>query len=1095
MLGPFSLTDTLATGGTATVWRAVYSDGRPGQVALKVLTEERATRPEDLSAFRREVRAAARLNHPNIASVLDYGTVPDPGPGEVRQSGLSPGAPWLAMELGSGTLHPHCGKLAWPQALEALEALLSALAHAHAHGLVHRDVKPRNLLRVGERWKLGDFGLAHVLPGADDTRIIGTPSTMAPEHFAGAWRDHGPWTDLYSVGCLAWHLVCGRTPFHAARTPLTLREAHNSWPVPELEPTGPVPPGLEAWIRRLMAKRPQDRPAFAADALHALRALGPAQPLRSQPVMLGAADAEMATAELDLAPADLPQALAPTESAWPPPPFAPDWRSDPRLPPPVGLGLVALRARPVVGRQSERDLLWRALGQVVSGEGLRVAGLHGPLGSGRSALAGWLAIEAHARGQARVFQARFGPGEGGLREAVLTSFQLQGLDTEACVHRLARLLRRWNLERPDHDARVLASLLHAPPPGRAARFAAEEQRAALVRVLAAWASERPVLLILDEAGAGSAGAALVHLLRQRGALRILTLWTAPEDRLPADLSLHIGPLPEADLDLLLRGVLGLSPELSVQVQDRAQGSPAFALQLVEAWVEQRALEESPSGLALRAEHTELPPSLRRLWRARLEALLAELPAADARALEVAALMDRRPPVSAWQEICAHAGWAPSEPLLPTLLQRELLSVEDGGLHFPQSWLREALREHSQAQGRWPIQHATLAAWLRDAGPELAGPRGLHHLEAGDWASALEDLCSAQERAIARGQLTQAALLDPPRTRALRAWNPPPEHPAWARDLLLRAQLAFGRGDQDEGLKLARQAVQAARRLGNAGLEARALLEGGRLLHRRGELSRARRWLRRGVKAALVQGDRSTAAHCRELLANTLAELGELAAAEQTLQSAWEDYEATGETVGVGSVHLGLSFLCLARGGLDDAEAHAQVALEHCTGVGAERMRCAALGVLGDVARARGEPEAARRWFQRALRLHAGSGRLYATALTWLNLALTELEAGQDTAAQAALEQVQRFQQGQGAGNLQALTTLAQAVVSARAGAADTDQRFSRARIRLEQTGQVHRDIHLLATLLAQACEAQGWTQLGQRARDLADAQSERLPAG
>ncbi|MFT5584638.1 MAG: tetratricopeptide (TPR) repeat protein [Cognaticolwellia sp.] len=1057
-----------------------------------MLMEARARNSADLQAFRSEVRAAARLIHPAIASVLDYGEV---GPEDAKED-LPLGSPWLAMELGQGTLHARCGHLDWPAMLAVLEQLLGALAHAHAHGLVHRDVKPRNLLQVDGAWKLSDFGLAHVLSEQDDSRIIGTPRYMAPEHFAGAWRDHGPWTDLYSLGCLTWHMVCGTPPFSAARTPATLREAHQTWPVPALIPAHPVPAGLEGWVRRLMAKAPSDRPQLAADALFALRALGPAATPRSTPAMLGPADQEMATAELDLSvplPLPVPQALEP----WPHPPFSPDWRDDPRLPPPAGLGLLALRARPVVGRRDERDLLWQALGEVIQEGQMKVVALSGPVGVGATHLANWLATESHARGQATCFRSHWSRGRGpseGFAPTVERAYALHKLDRSGQRIRLSRLLRSEKIERPEQESQILLSVLHPTPPTRAARFAAEEQRAALRRLAMRRAQDRALVWVMDDPEHGPEALELLRLLRADPKLKLFVVVpTKSPERLAGLVDLHIAlaPLPESDLDELLRSVLGLAPELALQVQARCQGNPAFAQQLVEAWVDENALENTPQGLKL-ASAEDLPESLASTWARRLERLLGNRPASDGKALELAALSGRSVDLGEWLAVCEKTSCVPTPGLLEALLRRDLARIQNGQWRFAHAWLREALVQRAQAHGHWPILHALLAASLSGAGPGRAGERGAHHLEAGSWPQALSDLSTGQAWLLDRGALAQAALLEPLRTRALRAQNPPMDDPARGQDLLLRARLAFGRGEALEGHKLAKQAVQAARRQGWTLLEAQALLEGGRLLHRRGELSRAKRWLRRAVKASLSSGNRPLAGHCRELLASTLSELGEGELAALTLQAAWEDYASCGDGVGVGSVHLGMSFLAMASEGLDDAEAHARVALEHCTGVGAERMRCAAMTVLGDVCRASGDTEQAQKWFTRTLRLHRSSGRLYAVAVTQLNLALTAIEANNLQQAQGALSEVARFQQGQGAGNLLALTWLAQAVCAARNQDPGAATYLDQATLRLNRTGQVHRDIRVLAEHLGTACTHAGWTELALRANGLAQHQSQAL---
>ncbi|MCA9580050.1 MAG: protein kinase, partial [Myxococcales bacterium] len=173
--------------------------------------------------------------------------------------------------------------LDWPALSQMLGGLLAALAHAHAHGVIHCDIKPANvLLSEGTGGavaiKVTDFGFAHALVGrlADDPQAgpisAGTPAYMPPEQLCGRARELGPWTDLYALGCMVWELCCGRLPFAGGSLP-EICEGHLYRPPPAFEPRIAVPDGLEGWLRRLLAKPIGERFAFAADAAHALRSL------------------------------------------------------------------------------------------------------------------------------------------------------------------------------------------------------------------------------------------------------------------------------------------------------------------------------------------------------------------------------------------------------------------------------------------------------------------------------------------------------------------------------------------------------------------------------------------------------------------------------------------------------------------------------------------------------------------------------------------------------------------------------------------------------------------------------------------------------
>jgi serine/threonine protein kinase/tetratricopeptide (TPR) repeat protein len=269
------------------VWAATHRDtGRP--VAVKIITDRGARDDRFQAAFRAEVRAAARLRHPGIVRVFDHGVV-EVGAAEHGRRVLTPGCPYLVMErVDGGTLRePAAGDLAldWRRIRTLLLDLLDALAHAHARGVVHRDLKPDNvLLGPGGGIKLTDFGVAHAMDRDEELarnsevqgQTVGTPAYMAPEQIRGHWREQGPWTDLYALGCMAFELVHGTPPFRRTQ-PVATVVAHLTEPVPALTPRMTIPTAFERWIRRLLMKRPAERFQRAADAAWSLSTM-PVEP-------------------------------------------------------------------------------------------------------------------------------------------------------------------------------------------------------------------------------------------------------------------------------------------------------------------------------------------------------------------------------------------------------------------------------------------------------------------------------------------------------------------------------------------------------------------------------------------------------------------------------------------------------------------------------------------------------------------------------------------------------------------------------------------------------------------------------------------------
>jgi len=221
-LGPFEMLKPAARGGMAEVWTGRHVETE-APVAIKVMTGDLASRASYIRYFNDEVRAVAGLSHPGVVMVLDHGRT-DTSIERLTEGRINPGSPWLAMEWCSlGTLTSLNMPLQWQQIRLVLLSVLDAFAHAHARGVVHRDLKPANILRAGPSdlrpgLKLSDFGIAWIGRRQESEVTMGTPQYMAPEQIRGQWRDYGPWTDLYSLGCLAWWLTTGRTPFKARKS-------------------------------------------------------------------------------------------------------------------------------------------------------------------------------------------------------------------------------------------------------------------------------------------------------------------------------------------------------------------------------------------------------------------------------------------------------------------------------------------------------------------------------------------------------------------------------------------------------------------------------------------------------------------------------------------------------------------------------------------------------------------------------------------------------------------------------------------------------------------------------------------------------------
>ncbi|WP_335973293.1 ABC transporter substrate-binding protein [Streptomyces sp. CA2R106] len=257
--GRYELAELLGSGGMARVHRA--RDTRMGRiVAIKTLMPELALDPDARRRFAREAHAAGGLNHPGIVTVHDQD--------EYRDGDTV--VPYLVMEyVRGGTLSQLVREQAPfepERAVRIVCDILDALAHAHSHGTVHRDVKPANVMVTEEgAVKVADFGIARVLD--TDTRLttagssVGTPSYMSPEQINGG--DVDARSDIYAVGCVLTELLTGKPPFHDGN-PLSLMYWHVHAEPPAPSTRNPrVTPELDELVMTALAKAPADRPADA----------------------------------------------------------------------------------------------------------------------------------------------------------------------------------------------------------------------------------------------------------------------------------------------------------------------------------------------------------------------------------------------------------------------------------------------------------------------------------------------------------------------------------------------------------------------------------------------------------------------------------------------------------------------------------------------------------------------------------------------------------------------------------------------------------------------------------------------------------------
>lgn len=289
-LGRYELTHELGRGGMGVVWAAHDRDNRR-EVAVKVLaTRGRGAEPSTLERrFLREIRLTGRLRHPGVPAVHDHGN--------------HEGELYLVMDLVPGraldAVLKNDGPFGIERAADVARRTAEVLSYAHGQGVVHRDLKPSNLMiTLDGAVKVLDFGVAAALePEPGETRFTAsnaTPGTvvyMAPEQAVGQTV---PASDLYSLGCVLYELLTGTPPFTDG-SPFMLYHRHANEPVPPLADRRPdVPDGLRTLVERLLEKKPEDRPASAAEVAALLAAWAP----RPVPAA-GAAPAHPRLAEIE----------------------------------------------------------------------------------------------------------------------------------------------------------------------------------------------------------------------------------------------------------------------------------------------------------------------------------------------------------------------------------------------------------------------------------------------------------------------------------------------------------------------------------------------------------------------------------------------------------------------------------------------------------------------------------------------------------------------------------------------------------------------------------------------------------------------------
>ena len=674
-----------------------------------------------------------------------------------------------------------------------VDQVLAGLAHAHARGVIHGDLKPSNVmldqatsgLQKGPRAYILDLGLAWLRRPRHDPRLDGAPAPdpsmhsgagtvgwVAPEQIRRAATLVGPATDLYALGCIIDRVLVGKEVFEGNAQDVL--RAHKRTPVPPLEIPADAPAGVSGFVQRLLAKKPWHRFEYATDARRAWAAFRPAHTQAMEELIAASPVARVAPASSR---PTLGSQVAAAQS--------------------LTSGLLSLRPSPMIARDEEREKLWQIVLAVCgaparSNYARRMVAVIGEAGVGKSRLAEWLCEQVHEQGLMVPLRARYGriatPLDG-ITGAVNAHFGLEGAD-RALVEQT--LMQRWEVD-PKDDAALswvaaTAEWLRPSPVGTSAplgptgkRFVLDtpELRVAVMqRVLERIGHDRPVLLWFDDLHLSSPNTfdVLARLRRAPSALRVLSIATARSETLATDLDaalrleatrsdwggevLELRPLAPEETQALLKATLPLAADAVQKGVEQSHGNPLFALQLLHAWA-------GGGYLTLNGAKYEVPKSALEgraittadLWDERLRAVPTDMRLA---AYAAAALgEDIRGEVLS--SLVGALGMNPRDALVALTRAQILLSSGNDRFRWPHALLLEhlllRLTERNDAPAIYRLAAAALAKHPASGSRRIMKHRVTNLLRAGDDETAANLMFRYIEGSWRRGRDTAATLRD------------------------------------------------------------------------------------------------------------------------------------------------------------------------------------------------------------------------------------------------------------------------------------------------------------------------------------------------
>lgn len=1022
--GAYTIDHLLGIGGMACVYAATNRSGQ--KVALKILRDDRADDPEVRSRFMQEARTGAHLYHPNIVRFVDFGA-------ENHQL-------FLAMERVHGVSLWQWVESPPPahELLDVFDQILGALSHAHARGVVHRDLKPDNiLLEEGPngrlRARLIDFGVAqHPEDETDDeleSSIVGTPEYMSPEQCIGSPTVSAA-SDIYAVGVMLYELLSGRLPFTGTNPAATLL-AHLQSPLPAFEARSAytVPSTGEMVLQRFLAREPADRFSSAAAARVALHGLAVRDSHTSVP---------------DITPPE-PVAIRRSE------------------PPPITPGLFLVSDPPFVDLHDLlQDLQHRAQEHIKNDPRPMAVMVTGAHGSGRTRLINEFASRLNEDGYAKIWRLNTNTHERVI-DAVLTmiraSYPHPIMHPEDRAKRLrAQLLADGISDRTLLEQAVKLLVKSAP----VARLSESDIWRLIARLIAAATQRQRVVIVVDDVNHADAQLvpALQLLLSEdmpRAPLLLMSFNTDAErhdasfaegiESLTAPKSgwvverRELKRLGLREMQQFLQRAIAISPSVAILMADRVDGNPSYAMLILRSILSRYGDNVLRDPIALDRALTELPADVSEILIERMESAWrsGDVPTRTLDALESLAFLGQRIPRQHALAMLDEEGFEQPTEKLSELLSTPTLSgiifAHDGDVHFHDRLTRAAIMTRAEQRGRDVEIHA------RCVEIKLVGHE-----------SSSENIAEIAEHCMAAGMLgrAQALFIDASKAQkkkmhfvaALRhidgairtvELNESPNPEELTAILLERADLLHRLSRFRESAKTIEAIDHLAFHHPDAQPPRLLRLRAAVLSNVDDDAPQARELLRQAMRSADAHREYTEGVRCRLALAELDIASGALATSEQLLRSLLQHPDVLESPSLHGSVLRLLSTIAMHTGALDASHALAleaakrfedahdlygsamtkilQGRIEHFEGnhrqawdllraaqedflsISDRRMAAVALGWLGTVADTRGDSARARMCWEQSLDSFERNHDAGMVALSKLRLAALDAQDG------------------------------------------------------------------------------------------------------